>query len=130
MATAPKSEILHIAELVSYQNGSLWSAGRSPKWMQAMSPSLLSTRTRSLSEHAAPVRCIVHVLEGDAEVRILRQSLPFETGDAIVMPANEPHALKAIDPFQNAADDDSAIDRKIKWGAGWHPAPHHLLVSH
>jgi quercetin dioxygenase-like cupin family protein len=53
-----------------------------------------------LSEHTAPFDALVHILEGEAEVRISGTPYQLQAGDAIIMPANEPHALKAVQKFK------------------------------
>ena len=99
MATAPKSEILHMAELVSYQDGSVVS--RQITKADAGNVTLFAfDKEQELSEHTAPFDALVHVLDGDAEVRISGKAFNLKTGDAIVMPANEPHALKALTRFK------------------------------
>jgi len=99
MATAPKSEILNIAELVSYQDGSVVS--RQITKADAGNVTLFAfDKDQELSEHTAPFDALVHVLDGDAEVRISGKAFNLGTGDAIVMPANEPHALKASTRFK------------------------------
>jgi quercetin dioxygenase-like cupin family protein len=40
------------------------------------------------------------VLDGEAEVKISGKPFHLKAGDAIVMPADEPHALKAIQRFK------------------------------
>lgn len=57
-------------------------------------------KEQELSEHTAPFDALVHVLEGEAEVTISGQPFILGTGDAIIMPANEPHALKARQKFK------------------------------
>ncbi|HSK88308.1 MAG TPA: cupin domain-containing protein [Anaerolineales bacterium] len=99
MATAPKSEILNIADLVSYQDGSVVS--RQITKADAGNVTLFAfDKDQELSEHTAPFDALVHVLDGDAEVRISGKAFNLKTGDAIVMPANEPHALKASTRFK------------------------------
>jgi len=99
MATAPKSEILNIAELVSYQDGSVVS--RQITKADAGNVTLFAfDKDQELSEHTAPFDALVHVLDGDAEVRISGKAFNLGKGDAIVMPANEPHALKASTRFK------------------------------
>jgi quercetin dioxygenase-like cupin family protein len=55
---------------------------------------------QKLSEHSAPFDAMVQVLEGRAEILINR--LPFElnAGQAIIMPANIPHAVNAVEKFK------------------------------
>jgi quercetin dioxygenase-like cupin family protein len=40
------------------------------------------------------------VLDGEVEITISGKKHPLKTGDMIVMPANEPHALKALTMFK------------------------------
>ena len=40
------------------------------------------------------------VLDGEVEITISGKKHPLKTGDMIVMPANEPHALKALTTFK------------------------------
>jgi quercetin dioxygenase-like cupin family protein len=99
MSTAPKSQILHIAEMVNYQEGSVVS--RQITKTEAGNVTLFAFDiNQGLSEHKAPFDAIVHILEGEAEVRISGAPYQLHTGDAIIMPANEPHALKAIQKFK------------------------------
>ena len=53
-----------------------------------------------LSEHTAPFDAMVVILDGKAEIKIGGQPHLLETGEAIVMPANIPHALKAVEKFK------------------------------
>lgn len=99
MATAPKSEILRITELVNYQDGSVVS--RQITKADAGNVTLFAfDKDQELSEHTAPFDALVHVLDGNAEVKISGKAFQLKTGDAIIMPANEPHALKALTRFK------------------------------
>jgi quercetin dioxygenase-like cupin family protein len=99
MSTTPKSEILHIAELVSYQDDSVVS--RQITKADAGNVTLFAfDKDQELSEHTAPFDALVHILDGNAEIRISGKPYKLKTGDAIIMPADEPHALKAITPFK------------------------------
>lgn len=53
-----------------------------------------------LSEHTAPFDAFVHILEGEAEIVISGKQYLLSEGEAIVMPANEPHSLKAVKDFK------------------------------
>jgi quercetin dioxygenase-like cupin family protein len=55
---------------------------------------------QGLSEHTAPFDALVQVLDGKVEVRISGRAFQLAAGEIIVMPANEPHALKALTPFK------------------------------
>jgi quercetin dioxygenase-like cupin family protein len=53
-----------------------------------------------LSEHTAPFDAIVNILDGQAEISIGGKPHLLKTGEAIIMPANIPHALKAVEKFK------------------------------
>ena len=99
MATAPKSEILNFAEMVNYQDGSVVS--RQITKADAGNVTLFAfDQDQELSEHTAPFDALVHILDGRAEIKISGKPFNLRTGEAIIMPANEPHALKALTPFK------------------------------
>jgi len=99
MATAPKSEVLDMAELVSYQDGSVVS--RQITKAEAGNVTLFAfDQDQELSEHTAPFDALVHILDGDAEIKISGKAFKLKSGEAIIMPANEPHAVKALTRFK------------------------------
>ena len=99
MSTAPTSEILPMAELVAYQDGSVVS--RQITKADAGNVTLFAfDKDQELSEHTAPFDALVHVLEGEVEIRISGKPFHLKTGEAIIMPADEPHALRAIQKFK------------------------------
>ncbi len=99
MSITPKSQVLHIAELVNYQEGSVVS--RQITKAEAGNVTLFAFDVnQGLSEHTAPYDALVHILEGEAEVTISGKPFSLKMGDAIIMPANESHALKAIQKFK------------------------------
>lgn len=53
-----------------------------------------------LSEHTAPFDALVYIFDGEAEVTISGKSLHLKGGDMVIMPADEPHALRAIKRFK------------------------------
>jgi len=55
---------------------------------------------QGLSEHTAPFDALVYILDGEAEVTISGNSLELKEGEVVVMPANEPHALRATKRFK------------------------------
>ncbi len=99
MSTAPKSRVLKMAELASYQEGSVVS--RQITKADAGNITLFAfDEGQELSEHTAPYDALVHLLDGEAEVRISGESYALSAGDAIIMPANAPHAIKAKTKFK------------------------------
>ncbi len=55
---------------------------------------------QGLSEHTAPFDALLYLLEGEAEIIISGKALHCKEGDMVVMPANEPHALRAVKKFK------------------------------
>lgn len=99
MSSTPKSEILDLAALVACQPGAVVS--RVLVKSQAGNVTLFAFDAgQELSEHSAPFDALVHVLEGEAEVRIAGRPFQLTAGQAILMPANDPHALRALTPFK------------------------------
>jgi len=99
MSTAPKSEILKLAEMVGYQDAAVVS--RQITKEEAGNVTLFAfDKNQGLSEHTAPFDALVHILEGEAQVIISGKPFDLGAGDAIIMPANEPHALKATQKFK------------------------------
>ncbi|MCI0448285.1 MAG: cupin domain-containing protein [Chlorobi bacterium] len=54
----------------------------------------------SLSEHTAQHDALVYIIECEAEIIISSNKNVLKTGEMIVMPANEPHSLKATTKFK------------------------------
>lgn len=57
---------------------------------------------QGLSEHTAPFDAMVEILDGEAEIRIEGKPTKVKAGEFIIMPANKPHALKAVKKFKMA----------------------------
>ncbi len=57
-------------------------------------------KNEGLSEHTAPFDALVHIVEGKADIILGGKSHILESGQCIIMPANLPHALKAIEAFK------------------------------
>ena len=55
---------------------------------------------QGLSEHKAPYDALVEVLDGQAKIQIGKDVLTVSAGQAVVMPANVPHAVAAEVPFK------------------------------
>lgn len=55
---------------------------------------------QGLSEHTAPFDALVMILDGTAEIIIAGKSHRVKEGELIIMPANEPHELKANEQFK------------------------------
>ncbi len=91
--------VMNLAESVAYQQGSVVSKQLLKKDTGNVTLFAFS-EGEGLSEHTAPFDAMVYVLEGQAEITISKKPYTVKTGEMIVMPANHPHALKAIRNFK------------------------------
>ena len=55
---------------------------------------------QGLTEHTASFDAMVQILDGEAEIRIDGEPSLLKKGDCIIMPANHPHALQAVEAFK------------------------------
>ena len=53
-----------------------------------------------LSEHTTPFDAVVYIVDGKADIKINGVSNILVAGDSIIMPANVPHALIAVEKFK------------------------------
>jgi quercetin dioxygenase-like cupin family protein len=99
MSTVPPSEVLNLSGLAEYQTGSVVS--RQITKADGGNVTLFAfDQGQELSEHTAPFDALVHVLDGQVEVKISGQPHLLKAGEAILMPANHPHALTAVKKFK------------------------------
>ena len=92
-------KVTRLADLIDYQEGSVVS--RQITKAEAGNVTLFAFDAgQELSEHTAPFDALVHLVEGEAEIIISGKSFQLKSGDAIVMPADEPHAVKATNQFK------------------------------
>jgi len=88
-----------LVELVAYQKGAVVSRTLIDK--KTGTVTLFSfDEGQGLSEHTAPFDALVCVLDGEAEISISGKPLHIGEGEMVIMPANEPHALKAAKRFK------------------------------
>ena len=88
-----------LVEMVSYQEGSVVSRTVIDKSSGTLTLFAFS-EGQGLSEHQAPFDAFVYILDGEAEITISGNTLHLNAGEAVIMPANEPHALKAAKKFK------------------------------
>lgn len=55
---------------------------------------------QGLSEHTAPFDALVQIIDGEANITISEKPYTVQTGEIIIMPANQSHALKAEKKFK------------------------------
>jgi quercetin dioxygenase-like cupin family protein len=95
------SEILQtsLLDMVGYQEGAVVSKTIIDKTAGTVTLFAFG-QGQGLSEHTAPFDALVQILDGDVEIRISGRAFHLKPGEIIVMPANEPHALKAVSRFK------------------------------
>ena len=92
-------KVADIAAMVDYQDGAVVS--RTIMDRPTGTVTLFSfDKGQGLSEHTAPFDALVHVLDGEAVVTICGVDHRLRAGQGIIMPANDPHALKAEERFK------------------------------
>jgi quercetin dioxygenase-like cupin family protein len=55
---------------------------------------------QSLSEHTAPYDALVQIAAGKAMIIIAGKEYPLSKDESIIMPANIPHAVMAVEQFK------------------------------
>jgi quercetin dioxygenase-like cupin family protein len=92
--TVPTSQSLNLADLIDYQMGSVVSRTLIDKKTGTVTLFAFD-EGQGLSEHTAPFDAFVHIIDGEAEITISGKSITVKGGELVIMPANEPHALRA-----------------------------------
>jgi quercetin dioxygenase-like cupin family protein len=95
----PIAEVVRLMDLVNYQEGSVVS--RTVLNRSTGTITLFAfDEGQGLSEHTAPFDAIAHVLEGESEITVSGKPLRTTAGEAVLLPANQPHSLKALGKFK------------------------------
>ncbi len=97
MDLEPKTSTL--VDLVDYQEQSVVSRTLIEKTAGTVTLFAFD-QGQGLSEHTAPFDALVCVLDGEVEITISGIPAILKQGEMIIMPANEPHALRAIKRFK------------------------------
>ncbi len=92
-------EIMNLVDIVSYQQGAIVSREIVSKNAGTVTVFAFDAG-QGLSEHTAPYDALVYLLDGEAQISIAGKPLHLELGDMVIMPANVPHALKAMTRFK------------------------------
>lgn len=99
MTTFDKATVIALEASVDYTQGGVISKQVTKN--RAGNITIFSfDKGQGLSEHTAPFDAFVQVLDGEAKIRIDGVPHVLKKGDCIIMPANHPHALKAIERFK------------------------------
>ena len=99
MATFEKESIFNLEDAIEYTDGGIISKQITKS--KGGNLTLFSfDKEQGLSEHKTPFDAIVEILDGEAEITIGGNLHNLKKGDCIIMPANSPHALKAVERFK------------------------------
>jgi quercetin dioxygenase-like cupin family protein len=95
----PRGGAIRLADLVDYQEGAVVSRTliKGPTGTVTL---FAFDDGQGLSEHTAPFDAVVLFVEGEAEITVSGKVLVAKSGEAILLPANEPHALRAVIRFK------------------------------
>jgi quercetin dioxygenase-like cupin family protein len=94
-----KSKPIKIDNLAEYQDESVVSREIIKKEVGTVTIFAFD-KGQGLSEHSAPFDAMVQIVDGVAEITISGNKNIVKKGELIIMPANEPHALFANEPFK------------------------------
>jgi len=95
----PGAEVVKAGGLVNYQEGSIVSREIIKKPTGNVTVFAFD-EGQGLSEHTAPFDALVQIVEGETEIMISGRPHRLQGGEMILLPANQPHALKALKRFK------------------------------
>ena len=98
-AKGQEPKVAQVIDLIAYQGGSIVSREIISRPTGTVTLFAFDAG-QGLSEHTAPFDAMVSVLDGQVEITISGNKYELRAGDMIVMPANQPHALKALARFK------------------------------
>ncbi|MEO0093235.1 MAG: cupin domain-containing protein [candidate division WOR-3 bacterium] len=94
-----KTQVKRLINLADYQTDSIVSRTLIDKKNGTVT-FFAFAEGQALSEHTAPFDALAYILDGKAEFKISDKLFQLSAGDMIIMPANEPHSLKAKQRFK------------------------------
>lgn len=93
------AKVLNLAEAVPYETGGIVSK----QVLESGAGNITAfsfSKGQGLSPHSAPFDAFVQILDGVAEIAVGDSVLTLRAGESVIMPANVPHALKAVENFK------------------------------
>ena len=93
------AEVVDAVKMVNYQDGAIVSREilKKPSGNVTI---FAFDEGQGMSEHTSPFDALVSVVDGEAEINIAGSPYRVHTGEIILMPANQPHALRAEKRFK------------------------------
>ena len=93
------AQVARLVDLAEYQEGSVVSRTIIDRKTGTVTFFAFDEGQR-LSEHKAPYDALVHVLDGEVEIVISGKAMRVREGEMVILPANKPHALRAVKKFK------------------------------
>jgi len=99
MSEELKAKVLKVEDLIEYQEGAVVSREIIRKETGTVTIFAFD-KGEGLSEHTAPFDAMVQIIDGKAEISISSKKNILDKGDMIIMPADEPHSLNALERYK------------------------------
>ncbi|MGD2200950.1 MAG: cupin domain-containing protein [Candidatus Bathyarchaeota archaeon] len=99
MSDSDSPRVERLKEVIDYQDGAVVSRTIIDKPTGTVTLFAFD-EGEGLSEHTTPFDALVQVLDGEVEIIIGSEPYILTEGEAIIMPADIPHALRAISAFK------------------------------
>ena len=93
------AKAIKLVDMVAYQEGSVVSRMIINKKIGSVTLFAFA-EGQGLSEHKAPYDALVNIIDGEAEITISGKIIEAKKGDMVIVPADQPHALKAVRKFK------------------------------
>jgi quercetin dioxygenase-like cupin family protein len=97
--TAPKDIAFNLEKHVNYADGSIVSKTLNKNDTGNITLFAFDAG-QGLSEHTAPFNAVVYIMDGRADITIGDKTSTVNAGEMLIMPANVPHALHAVEKFK------------------------------
>ena len=97
--TSLKGKAFKVADSIDYQYNSVVSKTLADQKTGTVTLFAFD-QGQGLSEHTAPFDALVYIIAGEADILISGTHHRVTQGEMIIMPAHQPHALKAVEQFK------------------------------
>lgn len=108
------SQIHALADLIDYKPGKVASITLTQKQSVGMTLFAID-KGEGLSTHSATGDAMAQILEGSVEITIDGVAQIVKAGETIIMPAEIPHGLKAVEAFKFLLTVVKMEDKKYQW---------------
>jgi len=99
MTTFEKAKVINLENAVEYAEGGVVSKQVTKN--KAGNITIFSfDKNQGLTEHSANYDALLQVIDGKAEICIDGNPYSLNKGDCIILPANHPHSVKAVERFK------------------------------